>query len=97
MALRRNPPARNPREGVLQYIKKEKERVCCTVLQLFSLASYFLHTDCRHLSEHHFGVLNSVLVQNLLRFCQKKTGKEINKHKKRHKNVFYSKTISYKN
>ena len=24
MALRRNPPARNPREGVLQYIKKER-------------------------------------------------------------------------
>ena len=33
MALRRNPPARNPREGVVQYIKKErkKERLdyCC--------------------------------------------------------------------
>ena len=27
--------------------------VCCTVLQLYSLASYFLHTECRHLSVHH--------------------------------------------
>ena len=27
MALRRNPPARNPREGVLQYIKKERKKV----------------------------------------------------------------------
>ena len=46
------------------------------VLQLFSLASSFLHTECRNSSVHHglrpFWVLNSVLVQNLLRFCQKK-------------------------
>ena len=27
--------------------------VCCTVLQLFSLTSYFLHTERRHLSVHH--------------------------------------------
>ena len=26
MALRRNPPARNPREGVLQYINKERKK-----------------------------------------------------------------------
>ena len=45
---------------------------CCTVLQLFSLASYFLHTECKHLLVHHgrrpFGVLNSVMVHNWLRF-----------------------------
>ena len=68
------------------------------ILQLFSLASYFLHTECRHLSVHHgrrpFGVLNLVLVQNLSRFCLKKRTK---KHRqKRHKNLFYSKTPSYK-
>ena len=27
VALRRNPPARNPREGVVQYIKKERKKV----------------------------------------------------------------------
>ena len=26
MALRRNSPARNPREGVVQYIKKERKK-----------------------------------------------------------------------
>ena len=30
VALRRNPPARNPREGVLQYIKKERKKVFIT-------------------------------------------------------------------
>ena len=40
------------------------------------------------------GVLKSVLVQNLLRFGLKKRAR--NTHKKRHKNVFYSKTPSYK-
>ena len=42
-----------------------------------------------------FGVLKSVLVQNLLRFCLKKK-RARNTHKKRHKNVFYSTTPSYK-
>ena len=40
------------------------------------------------------GVLKSVLVQNLLRFCLKKNGQET--HTKNVKNVFYSKTPSYK-
>ena len=50
------------------------------VVQFFSLASYFLHAENRHLSVHHghrpSGVLNSVLVQNFLRFCQKKCAKK---------------------
>ena len=141
-----------------QPVSKKQCEVCCTVLQLFSLASFFLsdfiwdfgklpfpthlgkyfirigkirakiheigkikaifglgmtpiyglkngqikslflHTECRHLSVHHgrrsFRVLNSVLVQNLLRFCPNKGQR--NTHKKRHINVFYSKTPSYK-
>ena len=47
-----------------------------------------------HYGRRPFGVLNSVLVQNLSRFCLKKRTK---KHRqKRHKNLFYSKTPSYK-
>ena len=36
-----------------QHVSQSGVGVYCTVLQLFSLASYFLHTESRHLSVHH--------------------------------------------
>ena len=48
-----------------------------------------------HHGRRPFGVLNSVLVQIFFEVLPKKNGQR-NTHKKRHKNVFYSKTPSYK-
>ena len=36
VALRRIPPASNPREGVLQYRKKEKKNILCITQEHFS-------------------------------------------------------------
>ena len=71
----------------------------CTVLQLFSLASYFLHTECRHMSVHHarrpVGGSEFYSVAEFVEILPKKN-RQRNTHKNGHKNVFYSKTPSYK-
>ena len=58
--------------------------VCCSVLQLFSLASYFLHTESRHLSVHHgrrpFGGSEICSGAEFVEVLSQKTGKE--KHTK---------------
>ena len=73
--------------------------VCCTVLQLFSPASYFLHTESRHLSVHHgcrpFWGSEICSGAELVEVLSKKR-RARNTHKKRHKNVFFSKTPGYK-
>ena len=64
----------------------------------FLTASYFLHTENRHLSVHHgcrpFWGSEICCGAEFVEVLSQKTGK---KHtQKRHKNVLYSKTRSYK-
>ena len=63
------------------------------VLQLFSLASYFLHTECRHLSVHHgrrpFWGSEFCSGAEFVEVLPQNTDKETHTQKKRHKSVLF--------